>query len=125
MFGLFAGEVAAGVEGVDADVEERAAASELLVETPFAGRDIEAEGAFDGLDLTQRAVANEFDGAEVGGLVVAAVGDHELDVGGFAGGDHGSQSATVVAMGFSQRTCLPALAARMVYSACMELGRAT
>ena len=26
---------------------------------------------------------------EVGGLEVAAVGDHELDVGGFAGGDHG------------------------------------
>ncbi len=29
------------------------------------------------------------DGLEVGGLVVAAVGDHELDVGGLAGGDHG------------------------------------
>ena len=53
------------------------------------GPDVEAEGAFDGLHLAEGAVADELDGPEVGGLVVAAVGDHELDVGGLAGGDHG------------------------------------
>jgi len=36
-----------------------------------------------------------------------------------------SASATLVDIGFSQSTCLPALAARIVYSACIELGRAT
>ncbi len=35
-----------------------------------------------------------------------------------------SQSATELAIGFSQSTCLPACAARMVYSACMLLGSA-
>src|SRR5271154_1547238 len=35
------------------------------------------------------------------------------------------ESATLVAIGFSQRTCLPALAERIVYSACMLLGSAT
>ena len=88
VFGLLAGEIAASVEGVDADVEERAAAGHFLAETPFAGGDVEAEGAFDSLHLTEGARADEFDGAEVGRLVVAAVGDHELDVGGLAGGDH-------------------------------------
>ena len=34
------------------------------------------------------AGADEFEGVEVGGLVVEAVGDHELDAGGGAGGDH-------------------------------------
>ena len=34
-----------------------------------------------------------------------------------------SQSSTVNAIGFSQITSLPALAARMVYSACMEFGK--
>jgi hypothetical protein len=33
------------------------------------------------------------------------------------------RSSDEIAMGFSQRTCLPALAARMVYSACKLLGR--
>ena len=87
--GLFGGEVAACVEAVDADVEERAAAGEGLFGAPVAGIDVEAEGSFDGLDLAERAVVNELGGLEVGGLEVAAVGDHELDVGGFAGGDHG------------------------------------
>ena len=36
-----------------------------------------------------------------------------------------SPSATVVHMGFSHSTCLPARAARMVYSACIEFGRQT
>ena len=88
-------------------------------------RNVETEGALNGLHLAECAVTNELNGPQVGGLVVAAIGDHELDVGGLAGGDHGLASATLVAMGFSQRTCLPALAARMVYSACMELGSAT
>ncbi len=35
-----------------------------------------------------------------------------------------SHSSSVTAKGFSQRTCTPARAARMVYSACMELGSA-
>ena len=61
----------------------------FLLRRHSPGRDVEAEGALDGLDLAERAVADELDGAEVGGLVVAAVGDHELDVGGLAGGDHG------------------------------------
>ncbi len=86
--GLFAGEIAAGVERVDAYIVERAAAGELLAEAPLARADVEAEGALDGLHLAECAVANELDGAEVGGLVVAAVGDHELYVGGLAGGDH-------------------------------------
>ena len=89
MFGLFAGEVAAGVEGVDADVVEGAAAGEFFGETPLLGRDVESEGGFDGLDFAEGAVSDDLDGAKVGGLVVAAVGDHELDVGGLAGGDHG------------------------------------
>ncbi len=61
----------------------------FLLRRHSPARDVEAEGALDGLHLAERAVANELDGAEVGGLVVAAVGDHELDVGGLAGGDHG------------------------------------
>ena len=86
--GLFAGEIAGGVERVDADIHQRAAAGEFFVETPLAGSFIETEGGFDGLDLADGAGANEIDGLEVGGLEVAAIGDHELDVGGFAGGDH-------------------------------------
>ena len=35
------------------------------------------------------------------------------------------QSSGVLAIGFSHITCLPALAARIVYSACMLLGRTT
>ena len=35
-----------------------------------------------------------------------------------------SHSPTVTAIGFSHRTWTPARAARMVYSACIELGRA-
>ena len=88
VFRLFAGEVAAGVEGIDAYVEERSATGHLLAEPPLAGGDVESEGAIDGLDLAERTGANELDGKEVGGFVVAAVGDHELDVGGLAGGDH-------------------------------------
>ena len=34
------------------------------------------------------------------------------------------QSATLVAIGFSHNTCLPAFAARIVYSACIEFGSA-
>ena len=87
---LFAGEIAAGVERVDAHVEQRAAAGQFLVRAATrSGRDVEAEGALDGLHLAERAVANQLDGAQVGGLVVAAVGDHQLHVGGLAGGDHG------------------------------------
>jgi hypothetical protein len=33
-----------------------------------------------------------------------------------------SHSSTVLAIGFSHSTCLPALSARIVYSACMPLG---
>jgi len=50
---LFAGEVAAGVEGVDADIEDGAAAGEFPVGAPLAACDVEAEGAVDGLDLAE------------------------------------------------------------------------
>jgi hypothetical protein len=36
-----------------------------------------------------------------------------------------SAVATSVDIGFSQSTCLPALAARIVYSECIEFGNAT
>ncbi len=85
---LFAGEIAAGIERIDADIVERAAAGKLLAEAPFAGRDVEAECAFNGLHLAERAVANELDGAEIRRLIVAAIGDHQLDVCGLAGGNH-------------------------------------
>jgi len=86
--GLFAGEIAAGVEGVNADVVERAAAGEGFAATPLAFADVEAEGALDGLDLAEVAVANELDGAQIGRLIVAAIGDHQFLVCGLAGGDH-------------------------------------
>ena len=62
--------------------------------------DVEAEGALDGLDLAERAVADELDGPQVGGLVMAAISDHELDVGGLAGGDHGLGLGNVGGHGF-------------------------
>ena len=85
---LFAGEVAAGVQRIDAYVEQWAAAGELFIGAPFVRAHVEAEAAFDGLYLAESAVMDHADGLEVGGLVVAAVGDHELHVGGFAGGNH-------------------------------------
>jgi len=45
---LFAREIAAGVEGINADVEERTATREFPAETPLAGRDVETKTALDG-----------------------------------------------------------------------------
>ena len=60
-----------------------------FLQAPFFRAAVEAESALDGLDLAECSVADEFDGGEVSGFVVAAIGDHELDVGRFAGLDHG------------------------------------
>ena len=62
---------------------------------------------------------------EVGGLVVAAVGDHELDVGCLASRDHSLGICHAGGHGLLAEHVLAGLAARMVYSACMELGKAT
>ncbi len=86
--GLLAGEPADFVHGVDADVHERAAAAVLAGEAPLVGGGIEAEGAFERLDLADGAGVDEAFGFEVGGLVVDAVGDHEVAFVGGAGGDH-------------------------------------
>ncbi len=51
---------------------------------------LKPKAALDDLHLAECAGADEFDGLEVGGLVVAAVGDHELHVVLLAGCDHGA-----------------------------------
>ena len=85
---LFGGEHAEGVEAVDADVEHGAAASEFFGVTPLAELDVEAVGAFHGLKAAEFASAHEVERFEGDGFEVEAVGDHELDVRGFAGVDH-------------------------------------
>ena len=70
------------------------------MQPPLLRADVEAEGGLDLLDIADGSVANELDGGEVGGFEVAAVGDHELDVGGLAGGDHGFGFGDADAHGF-------------------------
>ncbi len=87
---FFAGEPADFVHGVDADVHERAAAAILTGEAPLVGGGVESKTALEGLDLADGARVDEALGFDVGGLVVDAVGDHELDIGFAAGVDHGA-----------------------------------
>ena len=62
----------------------------FLVAAPFvAGAMLKPLALSMACDLAQLAVADQFDGAQVGGLVLAAVGDHEFPVGLLAGVDHG------------------------------------
>ena len=86
--GLLAGEPAEEAERVDAVVEHGAAAAEGFGEAPLAGAHVGAVVGVEGLDEAELAAADDFEGLDVGGLVVEAVGDHELDAGGAAGVDH-------------------------------------
>src|ERR1022692_2116417 len=81
VFRLLAGQVAAGVEGVNTHIEERPTAGEFLAEPPFARGNVKAEGALNGLHLAQCALADEPDRFQVGRLRVAAISDHQLYAG--------------------------------------------
>ena len=70
-----------------------------------------------------RLLAAQLDRLLVERLVAQAVGDHQLRFAALRGGDHLLALVDVTAIGFSHSTCLPALSARIVYSACMLLGR--
>lgn len=86
--GLGGEEVASGVEGVDADIEEGAAAHEgAEADVIFASLKGEAGGEEAG--LAEFLGAEEAGGLHVGLLEVEAVGDHEADVVFGAGVDHG------------------------------------
>jgi hypothetical protein len=53
--GFFVGEPAGLVERVDADIHQRSAAAVLFGEAPLVGLGVEAEGAFEGLELAEGA----------------------------------------------------------------------
>src|SRR5579862_4719062 len=75
---LFAGEIAGGIEAVDAYVHQWSAASQRAIDAPLASRDVEAESALDGLHLADLSGADYLDGLDVHGVVLAAIGDHQL-----------------------------------------------
>ena len=85
--GLGAEQIARGVDAVDADVVERAAAEGLLradVTAPHGHRERRVEV----LRLADPALPHEVDHPQVDLLEVQAVGDHQLDAVLGAGGDH-------------------------------------
>ncbi len=86
--GGFAGDVTDGVEGIDAEIEDGAAAGEGTVEAPGAGALLADEGSGEGLDLADGAIGGERAEAFDDGIVPEAVSDHEVDVVGAAGVDH-------------------------------------
>src|SRR6185437_10471745 len=79
---LFSGEVARGVQAVDAHVKQRASAGEFLVQAILGcgdavelerGPDGKSEAALDRLNLPDLPGANQLDGLEVLRLILAAV----------------------------------------------------
>ena len=85
--GLFAGDPADGVERVDAEIEERTASGELAVKPPAVElRAVEA--ALKALDLTDGARASDLANLLPHGIVLDAIGDHQLHVRLAAGVDH-------------------------------------
>src|SRR5277367_6057639 len=86
---LLANEIAGGVETVDANVHQRAAARHLSVEPPLAGSAVKAEGALDRLYLAELSAADHLDRLQVPWVVLTAVGDHQFFICSIAGVDHG------------------------------------
>src|ERR1700728_663012 len=62
---LFAGEIAAGIQRIDTNVHERAAAGHSLVKTPLARVFDKAIGALYGLNCAEFAVPNQLNRAQV------------------------------------------------------------
>ncbi len=86
--GLAAGEVARGIEAIDADIVEGAAACEVGGVTPVVGRENEAEVGFDSLKGADDTGLEKVKRALVHGVVGAAVGDGKLHASGAAVRDH-------------------------------------
>jgi hypothetical protein len=73
-----------------------------------------SEGGAEADDLSEFAALKDRLSLSMGWGQPLVVPDHEELAGGFRGLDHGAGVFAVVAMGFSQSTCLPAFSASMV-----------
>ena len=107
--GLFACEIARGLQRVDADIHERAAARERALEPPLAGvADAHVERRFDDLDVAELLRARDADALEVVRVVLAAVRDGELAVRGLRVVDHLLARSTRLPSAFRRRrACRP------------------
>ena len=86
---FFIGEEARGVQAVDADIRHAASAGQRQLLPPLVGIALILGVGGDKLpELAQFAGPDHLDEGAIVGLVLTAVGDHQLDVGRVRGGDH-------------------------------------
>ena len=86
---IFAGEHARGLQAIDADIHERAAAGERAIQTPLLGiADGKAEVGVDDLHVTQHFFARQPDALEMVGVELRAVTHAQHLAGLLAGIEH-------------------------------------
>ena len=122
---LGAEQVSRGVDAVDADVVQRAAAHVAFSCGCCPRRTVMENDELKNLGVADASATHELDGLQVDLLEVQPIRDHQLHAM-LVGRPRSSrsQSLAVTAIGFSHSTWTPAAAARIVYSACIELGSA-